>query len=190
MKIVRGSDFDWTEPYSLVGEFIANFEWICWSLRQDAQGILQWYGLNNWQLSEILLNQRAFTAEPLFECYASMVAQVCDEDSEAVRNCSAVRAKFKRLVRIRNDIVHGSHLYGPTVVTVSGESTQRPDVRIEKRNPDAKGARTTQVVESVEQLRRHIAFAKLVRAEVGRWSKLAFMTATMPCADAVRAGEE
>src|SRR3546814_14311391 len=79
--------------YAAVGQFVASFEWCCWRLRHYSCAILQANGLSDFNLAEIIFNQRVFTAEPLFSCFARIATHATSRSEErrvgkeCVRTC-------------------------------------------------------------------------------------------------------
>src|SRR3546814_875736 len=96
--------------YAAVGQFDASFEWCCWRLRHYSCAILQAKGLSDFNLAEIIFNQRVFTAEPLFSCFASIATHATSCDKEILGKIVHLRKRFNAMVKQRNDLLHGTYM--------------------------------------------------------------------------------
>ena len=165
VNVFRGDERSWQAQYAAIGEFVVEFEWCCWRLRFAASALLQHFGLGQWSLAEVIFHQRAFTAEPLFECYASLVAEALPNDEDLLSRVAAVRKEFKDVCKLRNDLLHASYLIGPSVVEVTDKAAPT-EFHAEKRTPNKTGARVQVLAESLDDMKSHIAEARLVRKHV------------------------
>lgn len=165
MNVFRGDQRDWKDQYAAVGQFVVEFEWICWHLRKLGNGLLLRHGLKKESLGEVVFNQRVFTAEPLFACCESLVAEALGSDHILLEEIARIRNEFQDLCKIRNDLLHASYLIGSDVVEVTDRDTAS-DVHVEKRTPDRKGARVQILANRTEVLVRYVAQATAIKEKV------------------------
>jgi hypothetical protein len=142
--------------FAAVGQFVSSFEWCCWRLRHYSASILQAKGLRDFPLAEVIFNQRIFTADPLFSCYASMASHATDRNPEVIAQIESVRPRFTSLVKKRNDLLHGTYMIG---VDQDGRATE---MLVEKQTPDKYGPRTIAVVSSESEMTELIAECRAV----------------------------
>lgn len=158
MNKFRGDQRDWTTQYAAIGQFVVEFEWICWHLRHYACILLQIHGMRNWALSEIVFNQRSFTAEPLFSCYASMVAECIECDHKLIKELEGLRKEFQDLCKVRNDLLHATYLIGADVCEITDR--EKPiEVHVEKRTPDKRGARVKSLARTIDEQYEYVDIA-------------------------------
>lgn len=164
-SVFRGSDRSWVDQYAAIGEFVVAFEGSCFWLRNSSLALLQMKGLTDGSLADVIFNQRVFSAEPLFECFASLVAEAVPKEAEVLKKISSIRGRFKDLCKLRNDLLHGQYLIGPDVDVVTTNEAP-PSFHVERRTPDKSGARVTLVATSLDEMRVHIALAWKIKAEL------------------------
>jgi hypothetical protein len=161
LNVFRGEERDWTTQYAALGEFVVEFEWICWQVRNLINIILQLHGLNNWRLGEIILNQTCFSADPLGSCLSGMVGEILSGDSDVMAKMNDFRNGFPKLCKIRNDLLHASWLIGPDVVEVT-DSVQPTEIHGERRTPNKHGA-NRRSIRTIDQIKAHINEAKRLK---------------------------
>lgn len=162
MKRFPGNERDWTPQYAAIGQFVVEFEWICWHLRFHVCTLLQIHGLKKWPLAEIIMNQRAFTAEPLFACYASVVAECLGAEHVLLRELDGLRKEFQDLSKTRNELLHASYMIGSDVVEVTDKDSPS-ETHAEKRTPDKHGARVQILARTVDEQQKYVATAIAVK---------------------------
>ena len=165
MNRFPGDQRDWTAQYAALGQFVVEFEWICWYLRFHACALLQMHGLKKWPLAEVIMNQRVFTADPLFACYASMVAECLGSDHALIKELDALRKEFQELCKTRNDLLHASYLIGGDVVEISDKEAPS-EVHAEKRTPNKHGARVQILARTIDEQLKYVASATAVKEKV------------------------
>lgn len=161
LNVFRGSERDWTEQYAAIGEFVAEFEKICFYLRFTIGAVLQLHGLKTWKLGEIILNQRCFTAEPLSSCLSAIVGETVSNE-EVRAKMKAFAGAFQKLSSTRNELLHGTWFIGSDVNEVTDNEAPM-ELHAEKRTPNSDGARVKTVARSLEEIRRHVAEARRVK---------------------------
>lgn len=147
-----GAERDWTKQYAAIGEFIAEFEFICWEVRFLICSILQEQGLNNFSLGEIILNQRSFTADPLAICLSACIGHVLTDNEEINKLTQTFRKEFQELTKKRNDLIHATWFIGSDVDEVTFEN-EPSELAAEKRTPDTKGHKVTIVASSINDVK-------------------------------------
>jgi len=161
LNVFRGEERDWTQQYAAIGEFVVEFEWICWNVRHLINGILQFHGLNNWKLGEIILNQPSFSADPLGSCLASLVAETLSDNAEVMTKMKEFKIAFQGLIKVRNDLLHGSWLIGADVVEVT-EQEQPTEIHGERRTPNKDGA-NIKTITTIAEVQERVMEAKRVK---------------------------
>jgi hypothetical protein len=165
LHVFRGEERDWTLQYAAIGEFVVEFEWICWHIRHLISMILQFHGLNNWKLGEIILNQPSFSAEPLASSFSSIVGEILSDNVDVMTKMNEFRNGFQKLTRIRNDLLHGFWLIGPDVVEITGHG-QPTEIHGERRTPN-KGGANIKTIRTIAEIKEHTDEAKRLK-ELGK----------------------
>lgn len=151
---------DWPEYYSVLGEFVVNFENIVFDIKQDCSFILKSKGLKDEILGEIIFGQRFFTAEPIVSCYVTMVHHIvkhANEKEKITKQLNDIRTKFSKLIEVRNGILHSTHFFVESIVIV-GPPTLRNEFKAYKPSPkktgyDLKKTPRPQIIEFTKQLK-------------------------------------
>jgi len=105
---------DWEPYYSVLGEFVVNFENIVYAIREDCSFLLESKGLTDAVLGDIVFGQKYLTAEPLVSCYVTMVNHIIKHTSgkeKISKRLDLFRNKLSSLIEARNDIVHSTHFF-------------------------------------------------------------------------------
>ncbi len=161
LNVFRGEERDWTQQYAAIGEFVVEFEWICWHIRHIISMVLQFHGLKNWKLGEIILNQPSFSADPLASCLSSIVGELLSNNIDVMAKMNEFRSGFQNLSRVRNDLLHGFWLIGPDVVEVTGHE-EPTEIHGERRTPNKRGA-NIKTIRTIAEIREHINEAKRLK---------------------------
>lgn len=161
LNVFRGEERDWTQQYAAIGEFVVEFEWICWHIRHLISMVLQFHGLNNWKLSEIILNQPSFSADPLASSLSSMIGEILSANVDVMSKVNEFRSGFQKLSRVRNDLLHGFWLIGPDVVEVT-DHEHPTEIHGERRTPN-KGGANIKTVRTIAEIKEHINEAKRLK---------------------------
>jgi hypothetical protein len=165
LNIFRGEERDWTPQYAAIGEFVVEFEWICWHIRHLISMVLQFHGLNNWKLGEILLNQPCFSADPLASCLSSIIGEILSANVDVMDKMKNFRSGFQDLIRVRNDLLHGFWMIGPDVVEVTDQELPT-EIHGERRTPNKAGA-NIKTIQTIAEIKEHINEARRVK-ELGK----------------------
>src|SRR5690606_13673222 len=108
------SSEDWRPYYTVLGEFVVDFENIVFTIREDCTFLLKSKGLKDSTLGNIIFGQKYLTADPIISCYITMVNHIIKhtEGQETISNrLDQFRNKFTSLIVARNDIVHSTHFF-------------------------------------------------------------------------------
>ncbi len=100
LNVFRGDERDWTQQHAAIGEFVIEFEWICWHIRHLISMVLQFHGLNNRKLGEIILNQPSFSADPLASSLSSIVGEILSANVDVMTKLTEFRSGFQKLTSI------------------------------------------------------------------------------------------
>jgi hypothetical protein len=161
LNVFRGEERDWTQQYAAIGEFVVEFEWICLHIRHTISMVLQFQGLNNWKLGEIILNQPSFSADPLASTLSSIIGEILSANVDVIGKMNEFRSGFQKLSRVRNDLLHGFWLIGPDVVEVTDHDTPT-EIHGERRTPNKRGANVKTVL-TIAEIKEHINEAKRLK---------------------------
>ena len=165
MNRLSGDQRDRAAQYAVIGQFVVEFEWICWLLRFHACSLLQIHGLTKWPLGQVILQQRVSTGEPLFACCASMVAECFGFEHPLVQELGALSRDFHALCKIRNYLLHAFYLTGNEARAISWRDAP-PDVPVGGRTSGKRGAQAQIGGGSVRELQRYVAAATIVRQKI------------------------
>ena len=99
------------ESYRLLGQFIAEFELLIFSMRSILERDL---GRGVGDQSAIQALTLELTALPLGKAFSSYAISRSKENAVANRAISTFKNDFVKLIEIRNDLVHGTHFIGWT----------------------------------------------------------------------------
>src|SRR5690349_14749858 len=135
VNVFRGEERDWTTQYAAIGEFVVEFEWICWHIRHLISIVLQLNGLNNWKLGEIIINQKSFSADPLVLSLSGIIGETLSANVDVMAKMNDFRKGFQNLISVRNDLVHGFWMIGSDVVEVTDQE-QPTEIHNERRTPN------------------------------------------------------
>lgn len=120
-------DEDWGSYYSVLGEFVVNFENIVFAIREDCSFLLKSKGLADSVLGDIVFGQKYLTAEPLVSCYVTMVNRIIEHTigKEAIiKRLVQFSKKVKSLIEARNDIVHSTHFFVESINIVGPQKIE------------------------------------------------------------------
>jgi hypothetical protein len=105
-----------TEQFAALGEFIQDFEHVCFALRPIFIFCFHKNGLSSkgQQLAIIAINNHYLTAEPLVSIVSAVYCEAVKDDEVAVKVMRDVEKRFKKLIETRNRVVHGKWMIGWT----------------------------------------------------------------------------
>ena len=89
-----------------------------------------------------------------------MAAQSSGQDKVLIQQLDALRSKFSKLVKARNDLLHGTYMLG---IHENGEPTE---MLIEKYTPDKFGTRTIEVISSEKMMADLLREAEEIKSEI------------------------
>lgn len=134
-------DEDWGPYYSVLGEFVVNFENIVFAIREDCSFLLESKGLTDSVLGDIVLGQKYLTAEPLVSCYVTMVNHIIKHTNgkETIsKRLDQFRNKLSSLIEARNDIVHSTHFFVESI-NIVGPPKVETEFKAYKPSPKKTG---------------------------------------------------
>lgn len=98
------------ELYEKVGEFAVKFEHVCHAMQTAVAFILQMEGLQNKQITNILL--AGHTAEPLRRLFESLVGELVDANNTEKKIITNIFSRIQKLTTDRNNIIHSTWYIG------------------------------------------------------------------------------
>lgn len=159
-ELQKKYDEQTTEQFAAIGHFVQEFGQICYWLQFDFIQLLSDNGLKDQAISNIVIGNRAITAEPLIQIMEGLVGHLLDEENENERIGKEVfrhaANRFRNLVKIRNDIVHGTWFIG----WGNDAKTDFSKISGVKLNPNRNGFEIKNLPHSIEEIRKHIDEAK------------------------------
>lgn len=99
---------DTDQLYRAIGEFVVKFEHVTLALSLIAKAILERGGLEDEQVSNIIL--AGTTAEPLRSLVEALASQAAYLNSNDMEHFRSLLKRFQSLTAKRNDVVHGAWL--------------------------------------------------------------------------------
>ena len=148
-----------TEQYAALGQFVQEFGQICNWLQVSFVQLLSMHGLKDQTISNIIIGQRAITAEPLIQIMEGLVGHLLGDDEVAGKEIFRHTAKrFRCLIRIRNDFVHGTWFIG----WANPADTDFSDISGHKLNPNKKGMAIKPLPRSVDEIGELVNEAKQI----------------------------
>jgi hypothetical protein len=121
----RFENIDFSPVYSAIGEFVTRFERICREIRFIYGCFLQNNGLEKWKLGEILLYNKVFTADPLNSAFLTGAIEASKDFKDATifaAQAGSIHSTFKKMIELRNKILHADWITGEDVVIISDTS--------------------------------------------------------------------
>ena len=102
------------EQFAALGEFIQDFELVCFALKRLFVFCFHRHGLSSagQPLANIAIDNHYITADPLVSIVSAVYRQAAKDDEVAQSVASDLERRFKRLIEIRNRVVHGTWLIG------------------------------------------------------------------------------
>lgn len=101
------------EVYPSIGEFVVQYEKVCYNLRFEISKILEKEGLKNNKLSEILIG--GLTITPLINIFRSLILEIKNPDEKGLKLINKVFSQIVKLAKERNKIVHSAWFVDNTV---------------------------------------------------------------------------
>jgi len=98
------------EAYRSIGQFVVKFEQVCYSIIICIKSILENCGLNNQDISHILIS--GLTAEPLRALLESLVNETLQLNLEEENIFKDLLKRFQNLIKERNIAVHSMWFIG------------------------------------------------------------------------------
>ncbi|MGD0970849.1 MAG: hypothetical protein ABSA04_05525 [Desulfobaccales bacterium] len=141
--------------YTHIGRFVVEFEQICHSIESGIRCILLREGLENEQIHEILL--AGFTAEPLNELFRSLCNAHLKPDKETSKIINYVINTFKKLIPVRNDLLHGKWF----MILKELEGKHKPVALGQKLHKNKTGSATKRFEYDVEKFKKLVMQATL-----------------------------
>lgn len=166
---------DYTEQFSLIGEYVVGFEQVVDHIRFTLNLLFRLKGLENWNMSEIVFNQRQFTAEPLISCFESIVNELFKENKDCndiLKDTSEFRKKFTNQIAFRNELLHGTFHFGKYVEVISDKPIDydfyKNDFNVTKGVPNKEGSRIKQVLTEKNEIINNIELINMIIKDL--WS--------------------
>ncbi|MEH2085711.1 hypothetical protein [Nostoc sp.] len=98
------------EIYSAIGEFIVEFEHICFAIQTSSIFILQKLGLKNQDVARLFVNK--LTAGQLKDKFKDLVFLSKIFDTEELEMIKNILDRFQNLIERRNEIIHSTWFIG------------------------------------------------------------------------------
>lgn len=98
--------------YAALGKFIQEFGQICNGLRMSFNFLLQFQGLKDQNIAQIIIHNKAITAAPLLEIMAALAGRLIGEDAIGMEILKQIKKRFLDLIEIRNEFAHGDWYIG------------------------------------------------------------------------------
>ena len=138
------NEIDWTSYYTLLGEFVVDFENIIYLIRGNCCSLVNGKGLKDSSLAKAIFGQKTFTAGPLLNCYVTIVTEVVKyaNGNETVLNrLTKFKNEFTKLIESRNDILHSTHVSVENIALVGkvDNETEKKFFRAIKPSPNKTG---------------------------------------------------
>ena len=103
-------DFQTSELYANIGEFVVKFEHVCNAMRTAITFMLHNQGLKNQQVTSILL--AGYTAESLRTLFESLIGELIKTNDIEKKIIKNIFSRIKELTEKRNDVVHSTWYIG------------------------------------------------------------------------------
>lgn len=98
------------EIYHAIGEFVVEFEHICFAVQTSSKFILQKNGLNNQNIAQLFPYKE--TAGYLKEKFKDLICLSGFFDEEELGLIKNILERFQKLIEKRNEIIHGTWFIG------------------------------------------------------------------------------
>ncbi len=151
-------EVDWSEPYKLIGEFVAEFEKVTTHLRFAYNCLLQSNGLKRWDLGYLLLHIPSVGPRDLAVCLQGAYTICFPNEADLLKKANAIVSGAEKLVKIRNEIAHGEWLIGPEFAIVS-DKPELPERMGIKRKISKDGMKVAELP-TVTEFRQRIQLAR------------------------------
>ncbi|BAY14015.1 hypothetical protein [Calothrix sp. NIES-2098] len=92
--------------YCAIGEFVIEFEQVCFAISMNISITLLANGLENANIGHIFL--AGMTASPLGEIFSSLIPEVKNLDQQEKTIVKQIFSRFQALFQKRNDIIHAT----------------------------------------------------------------------------------
>lgn len=93
--------------YAVLGEFLVEFQTVCRTMTFFYNCLMQRHGLRKPILADILLNNKAFTADPINESLRSAIFALYADNENLKIEFDRIYREFRILIETRNEIAHG-----------------------------------------------------------------------------------
>lgn len=147
-----------TEQYAALGQFIQEFGQICNWLQTQFVLLLQGQGLGDQMIANIIIGNKAITAEPLVQIMEGLAGHLTSDDKVGMEILGHVTKRFRALITSRNDFVHGTWFIG----WASSADTDFSAIAGMKPAPNKKGMAYKKLPKSVEEIHALVEEAKQV----------------------------
>jgi hypothetical protein len=104
------------EQFAALGEFVQDFELVCFALKPLFVFCFHRYGLSpqGQPLANIAIDNHYLTADPLVSIVSAVYQMAVKDDEVALKVMRDLEKRFKALIEIRNRVIHGTWLIGWT----------------------------------------------------------------------------
>lgn len=147
-----------TEQYAALGQFIQEFGQICNWLQIQFVLLLQEQGLGDQTIANIIIGNKAITAEPLVQIMEGLAGHLISNDKVGMEILGHVTKRFRALITTRNDFVHGTWSIG----WANPGDTDFSVIGGMKPAPNKKGMAYKELPKSVEEIHALVEEAKQV----------------------------
>ncbi len=107
------------EPiYSAIGEFVVDFQWVCFLMRFCYLNLFKRCGLQTHLPADVLLYSKELSDNVMNDAFEAAYCGIF-QDQETRRTVRAIHKMFKGLIESRNTIVHGYWIIDEGVVVFS-----------------------------------------------------------------------
>ncbi len=134
--------------YAALGKFIQEFSQICHTLRISFSHLIQGEGLKDFQVGQIIINNKVITAAPLLEIMEALVGYLKKDDAIGLEIFSHTKVRFRSLIEKRNEITHGSWFIGQQ----NAEEKDSSEISAHILKTNKKGIKVKTILKSEQEI--------------------------------------
>ncbi|WP_298238765.1 hypothetical protein [uncultured Algibacter sp.] len=162
MKKSKNFDIQINNQLASIGLFVVEFESILEWIRFDCSAILQYVGLEQWGLSDVIFGQKVFTAGPLLNCYEQICNELINDNdgdkisgNDILKRINDFKKQFDKQIQVRNDLLHSNYQLGSRINKQTNE-IEPTELLALKNSPTKQGRNKKITVSSRQEIQNHI----------------------------------
>jgi len=162
MKRTENFDIEFNNQFASIGRFVVEFESILEWIRFDLSTIMQYAGLDQRGLTEVIFGQKVFTAGPLLNCYEQLCNELINGNNgdkksgkSILKRISDFKKQFDKQIQVRNDLLHSYYQIDYSIHESTGV-IEAMKLRAFKNSPKKQGKNLKITVSSKEDIQSYI----------------------------------